>query len=26
ALAQISGLDAASDVVAEAVNDYNAEK
>ncbi|MES5407797.1 hypothetical protein ABVL73_13115, partial [Klebsiella pneumoniae] len=23
---QISGLDAASDVVAEAVNDYNAEK
>ena len=26
ALAQISGLDAASDVVAEAVNDYNAVK
>ncbi len=26
ALAQISGPDAASDVVAEAVNDYNAEK
>jgi mannitol-1-phosphate 5-dehydrogenase len=26
ALAQISGLDAASDVVAEAVNDYNATK
>ncbi len=26
ALAQISGLDTASDIVAEAVNDYNAEK